>query len=127
MLWLLVAWALSSSLSQTPAPAGRVDVSTLKVGSPVTVAELDLGKLKGDLSQIGAGVTFSWGPENSGAIAYVNRDGQLMLFDQSRHKQTVAGVKDATLPAWSMDGRQIAWAQKAARRKFTLMSAAVTK
>lgn len=53
MLWLLaVTWVLSISPAQTPRST-PVDVSTLKVGAPATVTELDLGKLKGDLRQVG--------------------------------------------------------------------------
>ena len=70
---------------------------------------------------------FSWGPAFSGAIAYTNRDGQLMLLDEKRHKQTVAGAKDALLPAWSMDGARLAWVQKSGRKKYTLVWAAVTR
>ena len=73
------------------------------------------------------GETFSWGPESSGAIAFTDRDGRLFLFDQAKHKQAVGGVKDATLPAWSLDGNRVAWAQKTARRKYALMMVPVTR
>jgi hypothetical protein len=72
------------------------------------------------------GLTFSWGPESSAAIAFTDRMGRLTLFDQKRHKRTVPGVKDALLPAWSMDGSRMAWVQKTGRRKFTLMWATVS-
>ena len=57
------------------------------------------------------GATFGWGPENSGAIAFVDRDGRVMLMDQHKHKTSVAGTRDATLPAgrWtahSLSGRR---------------------
>jgi hypothetical protein len=71
------------------------------------------------------GLMFGWGPEKSGAIAYTDRDGHLILFDQQKHKQTVAGVKDALLPAWTVDGARLAWVQKSGRRKYTLMWAAI--
>src|SRR4051812_4112053 len=72
------------------------------------------------------GLMFSWGPLGSGAIAYTDREsGQLMLFDQHKHKQTVGGVKDALLPAWSTDGTRLAWVKKDGRRKYSLMWAAV--
>jgi hypothetical protein len=246
---LLLASALSTSPAQTPTSA-PVDVSTLKVGAPAAVAELDLGKLKGDLREVcwspdgaqlyvqtmegvapaekphhytvaaaggalqsidqqpdwarefwitksyqsapgvpamaitvehgtattkglppegsvrgtgvGAqdlanssstdatqnvirlvlldeavgefvetrpipGLTFSWGPESSGAIAFTDRTGRLILFDQKQHKRTVPAVKDALLPAWSSDGSRLAWVQKAGRKKYTLVWAPVTK
>src|SRR5438034_8380441 len=50
MIWLLT---LLTALAQVQAQTPAADVSTLKVGSPAAIAELDLGKLKGDLRQIG--------------------------------------------------------------------------
>ena len=254
---LLIALALSISPAQTPLST-PVDVATLKVGAPATVAELDLGKLKGDLRQIGwsvdgtmlyvqtadgggpapklrhyivavaggaltmaerapdwaetywafksdrfapgmgslmidleqkqekmkigtgsgrpgemagaaggvgstvpvdiektsegqrqninrlvllgetvsefinerpiPGLMFSWGPAFSGAIAYTDREsGHLMFLDRDKHKQTVSGVKDALLPAWSIDGTRLAWVQKSGRKKYTLVWATVSK
>jgi hypothetical protein len=247
---LLLTSVLSISPAQTP-PSTPVDVAALKVGPPSTVAELDLGKLKGDLRQVGwspdgaelyvqtsegdpaspklrhyivtvaggavrmvdlqpgwattfwafksdrsapgigtlmigfeqklektkvgtgsgrpdergiaggasvdkiaegqqenyarltllgetisefvnqmpiPGLTFSWGPNFSGAIAYTEREsGHLLLLDSSKHKQTVSGVKDALLPAWSIDGTRLAWVQKSGRKKYTLYWATVTK
>jgi hypothetical protein len=73
------------------------------------------------------GLTFSWGPEKSGAIAYADRDGHLVLFDQHKHRQTVSAAKDATLPAWTIDGARLAWAHKSGRRKYTLMYATITR
>jgi hypothetical protein len=71
------------------------------------------------------GLTFGWGPDASGAIAFTNPDGQLILLDRSKHKRTVPGVHDAVLPAWSADGTRLAWAQKTARKKYTLVYADV--
>jgi hypothetical protein len=46
---------------------------------------------------------------------------------QERRKQTIAGVKDAVLPAWSTDGERLAYAQKSGRRKFRLMLVTLTR
>jgi hypothetical protein len=250
MLLVMVTGLLSISSSTVPASATPVDVSTVKVGPPATVTELDLGKLKGELREIGwspdgaqlyvqtadgdppsakrrhylvsatgglptavdaqpewanaywefksdraapgigslmidleqklekvkigtgagrpgemgigagvsvdkiaegqrekvarltllgetisefvnqvpiPGLMFSWGPAGSGAIAYTDREtGHLLLLDQHKHKQTVAGIKDALLPAWSIDGTRLAWVQKAGRKKYTLLTAPVS-
>ena len=70
---------------------------------------------------------FSWGPTGSGAIAYTDREvGRLMLLDQHKHKQTVSGIKDALLPAWSLDGARLSWVQRSGRRKYVLLWAPVT-
>ena len=76
MVWLLaVLWVLSISPGQTPATA--VDVSAVKVGAPATVAELDLGKLKGDLRQIG------WSPD--GVELYVQTADGAPPLEKFRH------------------------------------------
>jgi hypothetical protein len=67
-----------------------------------------------------------WGPRGTGAIAFTDR-GHLVLLDQQTHKQTVVGVKNALLPAWSSDGARIAYLQKTGRRTYRLMTAAVSK
>jgi hypothetical protein len=73
------------------------------------------------------GLMFSWGPSGSGAIVYTDRErGHLMLLDQHKRKQTISGVKDALLPAWSADGTRLAWVQKAGRKKYTLLWATVS-
>ena len=73
------------------------------------------------------GLMFSWGPVGSGAMVYTTRElGHLMLIDQHNRKQTVSGVKDALLPAWSTDGARLAWVQKSGRKKYTLVWAAVS-
>jgi hypothetical protein len=73
------------------------------------------------------GLMFSWGPPGSGTIAYTDREaGRLTLLDRNKHKQTLSGVKDALLPAWSTDGTRLAWVQKTGRRKYALLSATVS-
>jgi hypothetical protein len=86
-----------------------------------------LGETVGEISaaQPVPGMTFSWAPAGTGAIVYTDHNGRLLLFDQHKHKQTIAGVKEATLPAWSTDGGRLAWAQKSGRRKYTLMTATI--
>jgi hypothetical protein len=71
------------------------------------------------------GVMFSWGPRGTGSIAFTDKDGRLTLLDREKRTQRVKGAKEATLPAWSVDGAHLAWAQKTARRKYTLMVAPV--
>ena len=73
------------------------------------------------------GLTFSWGPESSGAIVYTDRDGRLLVLDQNRHKQVIAGVKDALLPAWTTDGARMAYLKKAGRKQYVLVWSEVTR
>jgi hypothetical protein len=71
------------------------------------------------------GFMFGWGPSGSGAVAFTDRDGRLFLFDQTKHRQSVGGAKDALLPAWTADGSRLAWAQKSGRKKYTIVVATV--
>jgi hypothetical protein len=73
-----------------------------------------------------AGMKFGWGPSGSGAIAHVDDGGRLVLFDQQKHRQIVAGVKDAVLPAWSADGARLAYLQKTGRKKFAVAWVSLT-
>jgi hypothetical protein len=66
------------------------------------------------------GLQFGWGPKQSGAIAFVDPDGRLILLDQKKRKRMVAGVKGASLPAWTGDGTKLAYVEKSGRKKYTL-------
>ena len=116
--------------SGSDGPGSGIDISKTSEGQQENVARLVLfGETISEFvnERPIPGLMFSWGPALSGTIAYTNRDGQLMLLDQQKHKQTVSGAKDALLPAWSTDGTRLAWVQKTGRRKYALVWAAVTK
>jgi len=52
MRWLLLALTSVLSISSAQTPGTAVDASTVKVGAPSAITELDLGKLKGALRQL---------------------------------------------------------------------------
>jgi len=72
------------------------------------------------------GLMFGWGPAGTATIAFTDRDGRLFLFDRNQHKAAVSGAKNAILPAWSTDGSRLAWVQKGARKKYSLVVADVS-
>jgi hypothetical protein len=73
------------------------------------------------------GLMFGWGPKGSGAMAFVDGEGQLKLVDAQKHTQSVRGVKDAILPAWRADGSQIACLRKTGRGKYALVVVPVAR
>jgi len=68
-----------------------------------------------------AGGMYGWGPPGSGAIAFIDPSGKLTLFDRDKHKKVLLVARGAAMPAWSTDGRQIAYVQKAGRNRYRLM------
>jgi len=75
------------------------------------------------------GVTFSWAPEPLHLLAFAKRDkkdgGPITVLDASGQKQELAGPKNAILPAWSDDGKRLAWLERKDRKKFELMIAEI--
>ena len=72
------------------------------------------------------GTTFGWGPTGSGLIVFTAPDGKVMLMDARSRKQEVPGSKGASLPAWTTDGKRIAYLEKSGRKKFLLRVVDVT-
>src|SRR5262249_37426021 len=96
MFWLLAAWLLSISPAQT---SGGLDVSSLRNTAPVAVAELDLGKLKGELRQIG------WSPDRS-ELYVQTADGNPSSPKLRHYVVTVAGgvvTPAGDAPPWAQD------------------------
>ncbi len=98
--------------------AGQVAAANETSATSNTLVLRLLGEVIGEMSaaQPIPGMTFSWAPAGTGAIVYTDHNGRMLLLDQHKHKQTIAGVKEATLPAWSADGGRLAWAQKSGRK-----------
>ncbi|MBW8862772.1 MAG: hypothetical protein JF601_10465 [Acidobacteria bacterium] len=146
--WADVYWARKSSLVAPGLPALKMEVTetnrrtrpipftggftnggaqTPDVKNPIDAYEAEVTlRLVG--IEIGnwvngaplAGETFGWGPSGSGALAFVDRAGRLSLVDREKRRQTIAGVKNAALPAWADDGSRIAFLQKSSRRRYIL-------
>ena len=74
-----------------------------------------------------SGITFGWGPPGSGAIAFVDRHGRLVLVDKERRVRLVPGTENVMLPAWSPDGNYVAFLEKTGRSKYSLSSVALLR
>jgi len=72
------------------------------------------------------GLTFGWGPAGSGLMAFTDKDGHLIVMDDQGHKQEIKDTKDAQLPAWTDDGKRLAYAQKTGRKTFAVRVLDVT-
>lgn len=74
---------------------------------------------KGVQGEFFPGKTFGWAPASIGAIAFSDEQGRLVVMDLAKRKQVVAGTASVLLPAWSTDGRRIAFLQKTGKKQFT--------
>lgn len=73
------------------------------------------------------GLNFGWAPAPARLLAYTKRDGgAIVVLDEQGRKQELTGPKDAILPAWSADGRRLAWLEKRDRKKFDLTIAEIS-
>ena len=72
------------------------------------------------------GLMYGWAPEGMAAMAYANSGRALVIMDHSGHRYEVRGTKGVLLPAWSPDGKRLAWIRQQGRSKFTLLIADVT-
>jgi hypothetical protein len=66
------------------------------------------------------GLTFGWGPESSGLIAFVNQDGRIVVMDEQGRKRQVPASRTAVLPAWTDDGGRLAYFQRAGKKTAVL-------
>lgn len=67
------------------------------------------------------GLVFSWGPEGSGALVYATEKGTLVVLNRKERNKTLPGASNAMLPAWSTDGRRLAWLQRDAKHRYAVV------
>jgi hypothetical protein len=89
-------------------------------------------RLKGEVigefvgQQFLPGYTFGWSPRNQ-MVAYAHSSGRLAVMDEQGNKQQVDGTKNVILPAWSPDGKKIAFLQRAGKNRYELYLVNVTQ
>ena len=95
----------------------------------IKIYSLDLkGETIGEWANeaVAPGINYSWAPAPLQLIAFAKRDGgPLVILDDAGRKHEVGGARLATLPAWSDDGKKIAWLERKDRKKYELMMADV--
>ena len=73
------------------------------------------------------GLTYGWAPAGTGLIAFSNKDGRLAIMDEQGRKQEIASSKSTLLPAWTDDGKRIAYLERAGKNKVVLKVVDVTQ
>lgn len=72
------------------------------------------------------GQSYGWGPQGSNLIAYAEPNNrQLMIMDKSGAKQKISDTKGVYSPAFSNDGKRLAWLELR-NKKVTLLVADIT-
>jgi hypothetical protein len=72
------------------------------------------------------GVNFGWAPAPLRLLAFTKREGgPIVLLDEAGRRQELAGAKAAIFPAWSADGKRIAWLERRDKKKYQLTVADV--
>ncbi len=63
------------------------------------------------------GQSYGWGPQGSNVIAYAEpNDRQLIVMDKSGAKQKIDGTRGVYSPAFSTDGKHLAWLELRAKK-----------
>jgi hypothetical protein len=73
------------------------------------------------------GVNFGWAPAPMNALVFAKREGgPLIVLDEAGRKQELIGARTAVLPAWSPDGKRVAWLERIDKKKFELRTAEIS-
>ncbi len=116
----------SSFLGGAPNLAGSVDREPTAEFDPVVIYRVHDEQIGRWVNKAAVpGETFGWGPEDTGLVAFVDARGQVILRGP-RERQAIPNVKDALMPAWSRDGKRLAYVQKTGRRKYLLYWVSIT-
>jgi hypothetical protein len=63
------------------------------------------------------GTTFSWAPAPLRLLAFAKRDGgPIVVIDANGGRAELSGTKSALLPAWSADGKRLAWLERKGKK-----------
>lgn len=69
---------------------------------------------------VAPGRAFAWAPAPLALIAYVSEKGRLVVMNHAGQTRDVKGPKKPLLPAWSEDGRRIAFIQQSGSGTYTV-------
>jgi len=66
------------------------------------------------------GLTYGWAPASTGLIAFSNPDGRMVIMDDQGRKQTLPSSRATLLPAWTDDGKRLAYLERTSKDKVVL-------
>ena len=101
-----------SQIASDLASAQQVATITIKLKGVVVAQSVN--------SSIVPGSTWGWAPSPLGGLAFVDARKRLVLIDRSGRTLEVGNAAEALLPAWSPDGKRIAYLQKKGRKNYVL-------
>jgi hypothetical protein len=94
-------------------------IYTLKVG------DVTLGEWSNEA--VTPGVNFTWAPAPLRLLAFTRRDGgPIVVLDEAGRRRELTAANGAFFPAWSSDGKRIAWLERKDKKKYQLTVADIT-
>jgi hypothetical protein len=101
-----------SQIAKDVASMQKVATTTVRFKGNLIVEAVNRG--------INPGMTFGWAPAPMGVLSYADAKKRLVLLDQEGRRFEVPGATEVLLPAWSPDGKRIAYLQKKDRKRYAL-------
>jgi hypothetical protein len=104
-------------------PQGQAIVASAMQAQYVTTTTM---KLRGQLisefvnTEAVPGLMFGWAPEGLAAVAYGDRKRHLVIQERSGRRHQIRDTQNVLLPAWSDDGKTLAWIEQRAQGVFSL-------
>ena len=71
------------------------------------------------------GRTFAWAPDPLALVAFVTEKDRLAVMNAQGHTREVKGAKKPLLPAWSQNGRQLAYVQQTASGAYAIRAVTI--
>jgi WD40-like Beta Propeller Repeat len=104
-------------------PAGGAGTMVLPEGQNANIRTM---RLKGEVigewinSVIVPGLTFGWSPAGLNLIAFSAKNEDMVIMDEQGRKQKIDTARITRLPAWSDDGKRLAFLEQRDRKKYVL-------